>query len=86
MNNRFETEEIYHCGCLRKQSNRGNQHHQVNEGDNKGTLRSPFSKETFADSSLTSFASNSDLAIETILTLRLLFRLPLRQTEGFVTS
>ena len=28
----------------------------------------------------------SNLAIETILTLRLLFHLPLRQTEGFVTS
>ena len=28
----------------------------------------------------------SDLAIETILTLRLLFHLPLRQTEGFVRS
>ena len=28
----------------------------------------------------------SDLAIETILTLRLLFHLPLRQTEGFVSS
>ena len=28
----------------------------------------------------------SDLAIETILTLRLLFHLPLRQTEGFVMS
>ena len=28
----------------------------------------------------------SDLAIETALTLRLLFHLPLRQTEGFVTS
>jgi hypothetical protein len=28
----------------------------------------------------------SDLAIETALTLRLLFRLPLRQTEGFVAS
>jgi hypothetical protein len=27
----------------------------------------------------------SDLAIETALTLRLLFHLPLRQTEGFVT-
>ena len=28
----------------------------------------------------------SDLAIETALTLRLLFHLPLRQTEGFLTS
>lgn len=28
----------------------------------------------------------SDLAIETALTLRLVFRLPLRQTEGFVRS
>ena len=28
----------------------------------------------------------SDLAIETALTLRLIFRLPLRQTEGFLTS
>ena len=28
----------------------------------------------------------SDLAIETVLTLRLIFHLPLRQTEGFVTS
>ena len=28
----------------------------------------------------------ADFAIETILTLRLLFHLPLRQTEGFVTS
>ena len=28
----------------------------------------------------------SDLAIETALTLRLLFRLPLRQTEGFLHS
>ncbi len=28
----------------------------------------------------------SDLAIETALTLRLLFRLPLRQTEGFLTE
>jgi hypothetical protein len=28
----------------------------------------------------------SDLAIETALTIRLLFHLPLRQTEGFVTS
>ena len=28
----------------------------------------------------------SDLAIETALTLRLLFKLPLRQTEGFLTS
>jgi hypothetical protein len=28
----------------------------------------------------------SDLAIETALTLRLLFRLPLRQTEGFLGS
>ena len=28
----------------------------------------------------------SDLAIETILSLRLIFHLPLRQTEGFVTS
>src|SRR5688572_28284317 len=28
----------------------------------------------------------SDLAIETALTLRLLFRLPLRQTEGFLSS
>lgn len=28
----------------------------------------------------------SDLAIETALTLRLVFRLPLRQTEGFLTS
>ena len=29
---------------------------------------------------------NSDLAIETALTLRLLFHLPLRQTEGFLRS
>ena len=28
----------------------------------------------------------SDVAIETALTLRLLFKLPLRQTEGFLTS
>ena len=28
----------------------------------------------------------SDQAIETILTLRFIFRLPLRQTEGFVAS
>ena len=28
----------------------------------------------------------SDLAIETVLTLRMLFHLPLRQTEGFVAS
>jgi len=28
----------------------------------------------------------SDLAIETVLTLRLLFHLPLRQTEGFIES
>jgi hypothetical protein len=28
----------------------------------------------------------SDLAIETVLTLRLLFKLPLRQTEGFLKS
>ncbi|AMY09581.1 Transposase DDE domain protein [Luteitalea pratensis] len=28
----------------------------------------------------------SDVAIETVLTLRLLFRMPLRQTEGFVRS
>ena len=28
----------------------------------------------------------SDVAIETVLTLRLLFKLPLRQTEGFLTS
>ena len=28
----------------------------------------------------------SDLAIETALTLRLIFHLPLRQTEGFLTS
>ena len=28
----------------------------------------------------------SDLAIETALTLRILFHLPLRQTEGFVAS
>ena len=28
----------------------------------------------------------SDRAIETILTLRLIFHLPLRQTEGFITS
>ena len=28
----------------------------------------------------------SDLAIETALTLRLLFHLPLRQTEGFLRS
>ena len=28
----------------------------------------------------------ADFAIETLLTLRLLFHLPLRQTEGFVTS
>ena len=28
----------------------------------------------------------SDLAIETAMTLRLVFRLPLRQTEGFVRS
>ena len=28
----------------------------------------------------------SDLAIETTLTLRLIFHLPLRQTEGFLTS
>ena len=28
----------------------------------------------------------ADLAIETVLTLRLLFHLPLRQTEGFVLS
>ena len=28
----------------------------------------------------------SDLAIETALTVRLVFRLPLRQTEGFLTS
>ena len=28
----------------------------------------------------------SDLAIETVLTLRLLFHLPLRQAEGFVSS
>ena len=28
----------------------------------------------------------SDLAIETALTLRLLFHLPLRQTEGYLTS
>ena len=28
----------------------------------------------------------SDLAIETALTLRLLFKLPLRQTEGFLKS
>jgi hypothetical protein len=28
----------------------------------------------------------SDLAIETAVTLRLLFHLPLRQTEGFLTS
>ena len=28
----------------------------------------------------------SDLAIETALTLRLLFHLPLRQAEGFLTS
>ena len=28
----------------------------------------------------------ADFAIETILTLRLLFHLPLRQTEGFVSS
>ena len=28
----------------------------------------------------------SDLAIETALTLRLVFRLPLRQTEGFLVS
>jgi len=28
----------------------------------------------------------SNLAIETVLTLRLLFHLPLRQTEGFLTS
>ena len=28
----------------------------------------------------------SDLAIETALTLRLLFHLPLRQTEGFLTA
>ena len=28
----------------------------------------------------------SDLAIETALTLRLVFRLPLRQTEGFLRS
>ena len=27
----------------------------------------------------------SDLAIETALTLRLLFKLPLKQTEGFLT-
>ena len=29
---------------------------------------------------------DSDLAIETALTLRLIFHLPLRQTEGFLTS
>ena len=29
---------------------------------------------------------SSDLAIETALTLRLIFHLPLRQTEGFLTS
>ena len=45
-----------------------------------------FSMETFADSSLSSFASNSNLAIVTALSLRLLFHLPLRQTEGFVSS
>ena len=28
----------------------------------------------------------SDLAIQTVLTIRLLFRLPLRQAEGFVRS
>ena len=28
----------------------------------------------------------SDLAIETVLTLRVLFHLPLRQTEGFIES
>ena len=28
----------------------------------------------------------SDLAIETVLTLRLMFKLPLRQTEGFLKS
>jgi hypothetical protein len=28
----------------------------------------------------------SDVAIETVLTLRLIFHLPLRQTEGFLTS
>ncbi len=31
-------------------------------------------------------ARRSDLAIETALTLRLIFHLPLRQTEGFVGS
>jgi len=31
-------------------------------------------------------AAGSDLAIETALTLRLAFHLPLRQTEGFVRS
>ena len=31
-------------------------------------------------------AMYSDVAIETALTLRLLFRLPLRQTEGFLSS
>ena len=31
-------------------------------------------------------AAVSNLAIETALTLRLVFRLPLRQTEGFVRS
>jgi Transposase DDE domain len=31
-------------------------------------------------------AAVSDLAIETALTLRLVFRLPLRQTEGFLRS
>ena len=39
-----------------------------------------------AGSSLASLASYSNLAIETILTLRLLFHLPLRQAEGFIAS
>ena len=39
-----------------------------------------------AGTSLASLVSYSNLAIETILTLRLLFHLPLRQAEGFSAS
>ena len=86
MRNLWEIEVISPFGCQNQLSNPGKQQRQENRGDNKRTLRSPFSKETFADSSLILFAANPDLAIETILTLRLLFHLPLRQTEGFVSS
>ena len=48
-------------------------------------MRSPLGR-PWASANVAGSGQYSDLAIETALTLRLIFHLPLRQTEGFLTS